>query len=93
LGKKYIKRLNGDISPKEIKENRDHYYIAALADDELKNTFEETKTKELINKENELLFEYNVQVMIKQLLTEKLINVTTPSKINKKIERKFSLRA
>jgi RNA polymerase sigma-70 factor (ECF subfamily) len=93
LEKRYIRKISESINSVEIKENRDYYYIAALADDELKNTPEETKTKELINKENELLFEYNVQVMIKKLLTEKLINATTPPGIKKKIERKFSLRA
>lgn len=92
LDKGYIKRLKEDI-PKEIKENRDYYFIAALADDELKNTPEETKTKESINKENELLFEYNIQVMIKQILTKKLNNLSTPPGIKNKIERKFSLRA
>lgn len=91
LDKGYIKKINGNISQKEIKENREYYYLAALADDELKNSPEETKTKDLIKKGSELLFEYNVQVMTKQLIDEKFKYFTIPPGIKKKMERKFNL--
>lgn len=85
--------INADsqrIQEIEINENRDTYYLSALADNEIDTPAQEEKIREAIEKEPGLLFEYKVQDLIKSLITEKLKIFTIAPKIKKKLERKIS---
>lgn len=85
-----IKNVIREKDEMEVKEDRDYYYIAALADNELKNTSGEEKIREAIAKTPELIFEYNVQLLVKNLLNEKLKFISAPTGIRKKLQRKIS---
>ena len=73
-----------------MKENRDLYYIAALADEEIKDAAEVTKLRDKINKDPELKFEYFVQSSIKNLVADRLGISPTPERVRKRLIKKIS---
>ncbi len=75
-----------------MKESRDLYYIAALADGEIKDPSEEKRLRDKIEKDPELQFEYFVQVSVKKLVSERLSISPAPEKTRKRLERKISPR-
>ncbi len=75
-----------------MKESRDLYYIAALADGEIKDPSEEKSLRDKIEKDPGLQFEYFVQASVKKLVSERLSLSPAPEKTRKRLERKISPR-
>jgi len=75
-----------------MKESRDLYYIAALADGEVKDPSEEKSLRDKIEKDPGLQFEYFVQKSIKRLVSERLNISRVPEKVRIRLERKISPR-
>ncbi len=73
-----------------MKENRDLYYIAALADGEIKDAGLEQKLRDEIRNNPDLQFEYFVQTSIKKLVSERLKIAPVPAKLKKRIEGNIS---
>lgn len=87
--KGYIKKVFQEKHEIEISDNRNSWNLAALVDGEMKNNSEEDTIRKSIEKEPGLLFEYNIQVLIKTLIEEKLKILTMPLKVKRKLERKI----
>ncbi len=73
-----------------MKENRDLYYIAALADGEIKDPSLEQKLRDEIRNNPDLQFEFFVQSSIKNLVSQRLKISPTPVKVRKRLERKIA---
>lgn len=73
-----------------MKEYRDLYYIAALADGEIKDPAEANKLREEIENNPELKFEYFVQSSVKELVSERLKLSPAPAKVRQRLERNLS---
>jgi len=73
-----------------MKENRDLYYIAALADGEIKDPSLERKLRDEIKDDDGLQFEFFVQTSIKNLVSQRLKIAPAPVKVRKRLERKIS---
>jgi hypothetical protein len=73
-----------------MKENRDLYYIAALADGEIKDPSQEQKLRDEIRNNPDLQFEYFVQTSIKNLVSTRLKIAPAPVKVRQRLERKIS---
>ncbi len=73
-----------------MKENRDLYYIAALADGEIKDPSLEQKLRDEIQADAGLQFEFFVQTSIKNLVSQRLKIAPAPVKIKKRLERQIS---
>ncbi len=73
-----------------MKENRDLYYIAALADGEVNDSSLEQKLQEEIRNNPDLQFEFFVQSSIKNLVSQRLKISPAPVKVRKRLERKIS---
>lgn len=73
-----------------MKENRELYYIAALADGEIKDPSEEKKLRYQLENDPELKFEYFVQLSIKNLVSGRLKISPVPVKVRTRLERKIS---
>ena len=73
-----------------MKENRDLYYIAALADGEIKDAELEQKLRDEIRNNPDMQFEYFVQTSIKNLVSERLKIAPAPVKLKKRIEGKIA---
>ena len=76
-----------------MKENRDLYYIAALADGEIKDPSQEQKLRDEIRNNPDLQFEYFVQTSIKNLVSTRLKIAPAPVKVRQRLERKISPRS
>ncbi len=76
-----------------MKENRDLYYIAALADGEIKDPSLEQKLRDEIRNNPDLQFEYFVQTSIKNLVSTRLKVAPAPVKVRQRLERKISPRS
>lgn len=90
VSKGYIKNMFQEKHEIEISDNRNSWNLAALADGEMKNNSAEDTIRKSIEKEPGFLFEYNIQVLIKTLIEEKLKILTVPLKVKRKLERKIS---
>jgi hypothetical protein len=72
-----------------MKETRDLYYLAALADNEINDSAQIEKLKSAIEKNPDMKAEYDVQMLIKSLVSDKLKTTPAPDKMKRKIERKL----
>jgi hypothetical protein len=73
-----------------MKENRDIYFIAALADGEIKDAGEEKKLREKIDRDPELKFEFFIQTSVKNLVSDRLKISPAPAGVRKRLEKKIS---
>lgn len=73
-----------------MKENRDLYYIAALADGEINDPTLEKKLRDEISDNPNLQFEYFVQTSIKNLVSTRLKIAPAPVKVRLRLERNIS---
>ncbi len=73
-----------------MRENRDLYYIAALADGEIKDASLEKKLRAEIRNDPDLQFEFFVQSSIKNLVSRRLKITPAPVKVRNRLERKLN---
>ncbi len=73
-----------------MKENRDTYFIAALADGEIKDPSFEQKLRDEIKNNPDLQFEFFVQSSIKNLVSQRLKISPAPARVRERLEKKIS---
>lgn len=72
-----------------MKDNREIYFIAALADGEIKDPQHEKKLRDEIRDNPALQFEFFVQSSIKDLVAQRLKITPAPQEVRKHFERKL----
>ncbi len=63
--------------------------ITAYVDGELTDPSKVYEIKDLIEKDRNIKFDYNVQLLVKSIVTDRLKIQPTPEKVSKKVIRKI----